>query len=170
VLQFSIVQLRVVERAPGAEAAGDSRALREEVDSSLAWEPTVRMHSGGPLFLALLQTPLQENLQAAWLLALPVASSPLAQVAPLALAAPPQGQRLARQAWPLRVERRQVLRVPWVEASQAVPRVELEPRAWPRRELVQPQLAAEGLQVQEEPQLQEGMAEAQPPQASCEPL
>lgn len=131
-MQFSIGQLRVVEQAPGAEAAGDSRALREEEDSNLAWEPTVRMHSGGPLFLASLQTQLQEKLEAAWLLAspgLPVASSPRALVAPLVLAAPPQGQRVARRASKLRVEQMQVLQAPWPGVSQAVPRVELEPQA-----------------------------------------
>ena len=130
----------------------------------------MRMDSDGPLCLALLQTPLQENLQAAWLLAspaLPVASSPQVQVAPLALSAPPREQRVAQRASKLRVERMQVLQAPWPGASQAVPRVELKPQAWPRRELVQRQLAE---QEQEEPQLQQGVAEAPLRLASCEPL
>jgi hypothetical protein len=172
-LQFSIGPLRVVEQAPGAEAAGDSRAHQEEADSSLAWEQTGRMCSGGPLFLALLQTLLRENLQAAWLRASPappVASSPRVQVAQLALAVPPQGQRVARQASKLRVERMQALEARWLEASRAVPRVEGQPQAWPRRELVQPQLVGYGLQEQGEPQLREAVAEAPQLPASCEPL
>jgi hypothetical protein len=102
------------------------------------------MRSGEAVFLVLRQTLLQESLQAAWLLAspaLPVASLPRAQVARLASVAPPHGQRVARRAWQLRVERMQVLQAPWSEAQKAVPRAELEPPAWPRRELVQPQPA-----------------------------
>ena len=50
-LQFLMGQLQAVEQAPGVEAAGDSRALREEVDSNLAWEQTARLHSDELLYL-----------------------------------------------------------------------------------------------------------------------
>jgi hypothetical protein len=172
-MRFLIGQLRVAEQGPGAEAAGDSLAPQEEEDSNLAWEQTARMHSGVLLFLALLQTLLQENLQAAWLLAspgLPLASSLRALLAPLVLAAPPQEQQVALRVSKLRVERRQVLQVPVPEAPQAAPLVELEQQAWLRRELEQRQLAAEGLQEQEEPQPPEGVAEAPLRPASCELL
>jgi hypothetical protein len=114
VLQFSIGQLQVVEQAPGAEAAGDSRALQEEADSNLAWEQSVRMYPGATLFLVLLRT---------------LASSQQAQLAPRALAAPPQGQRVARRASKLRAARMQVLQASGPEASQPVPQAEPEPRA-----------------------------------------
>ena len=130
----------------------------------------MRMQPGEPLLLALLQGLLQENLQAALLRLPPAQRAVSSLLAPLVLAVPPQEPLAARLVWQSRVERMQVLRAPQPEAARAVPRVELEPPAWPRRELVQPELAGEGLQEQEEPQPPEGVADVPLRLASSEPL
>jgi hypothetical protein len=81
-----------------------------------------------------------ENSQAVWLRA---ASLPRGLVAPLALAAPPEGPQTARRIWQLRVQRISVLQAQWAEKSRALSPVAREPQAWPPQDSVQQEPAAE---------------------------